>query len=114
MINNKNLKVYIYCNSGISRSPTVIMTYLCIYKKTECWEYLPLVEALIQKYVPFSQPNVAIVQKALSQGRILQDQQQFKYDAPHNLKNILNYNGYNYENGSAELSVRAKEFIKLQ
>lgn len=37
MVNNKNQKVFVYCNTGISRAPTIIMAYLCLYKKADNW-----------------------------------------------------------------------------
>jgi len=37
MINNQGLKVYVHGSSGISRSPTAILTYLTIYKRVNTW-----------------------------------------------------------------------------
>ena len=30
-------KVFVHCSSGVSRSPTLALTYLCLYKKIEDW-----------------------------------------------------------------------------
>lgn len=67
MINNKNLNVYIYCSSGISRAPTVILAYLTLFKKAQCWQYIPLVESLIISHYPCCSPNVKIVQGLVEQ-----------------------------------------------
>jgi len=38
MVYNKKQQVSIYCNTGLSRAPTIIMAYLCLYKKVKNWE----------------------------------------------------------------------------
>ena len=75
MINNKNLNVYIYCSSGISRAPTVILAYLTLFKKAQCWQYIPLVESLIISHYPCCSPNVKIVQGLVEQNLEFQKEQ---------------------------------------
>jgi protein-tyrosine phosphatase len=41
MRNNKNLKVFVNCKSGISRAPTVVLTYLALYKRVNDWQNIP-------------------------------------------------------------------------
>mmetsp|Transcript_11457 Transcript_11457/g.19382 ORF Transcript_11457/g.19382 Transcript_11457/m.19382 type:complete len:304 (+) Transcript_11457:792-1703(+) len=35
---NQGHKVFIHCNSGISRSPTVLLAYMCLYKRARTWK----------------------------------------------------------------------------
>jgi len=37
LINNKDKKVFIHCTSGIVRCTTVVLAYLCLYKRVENW-----------------------------------------------------------------------------
>jgi protein-tyrosine phosphatase len=37
MRKNKGLKVFINCKTGISRSPTVAMAFLALYKRVKNW-----------------------------------------------------------------------------
>ena len=52
MINNKNLRVFVYDQSGVSRSPSVVMAYLTLFKKVQCWNYVPLVESILLSHYP--------------------------------------------------------------
>jgi hypothetical protein len=36
-INYLGLRVYIHCQSSVTRAPSVILLYLCLYKKTLEW-----------------------------------------------------------------------------
>ena len=38
MISNKGHKVFMHCSSGISRCATVLLTYLCLFKRLRCWK----------------------------------------------------------------------------
>lgn len=52
MVNNKNQKVFVYCNTGVSRAPTIVMAYLCLYKKVNIWEDIEAVGDLLKLHVP--------------------------------------------------------------
>jgi protein-tyrosine phosphatase len=41
-------KVFIYCESGVSRSPTVAMAYICLFKKLKQWPSVDGVRDLIK------------------------------------------------------------------
>jgi protein-tyrosine phosphatase len=43
MINNQGLKVFIHCNSGATRAPSLVITYLCLLMKVK--EYYNTSEA---------------------------------------------------------------------
>jgi len=62
MINNKNLRVFIYDQSGVSRSPSVVMAYLTLFKKVQFWNYVPLVESILLSHYPECCPNTLMVQ----------------------------------------------------
>ena len=52
MISNKGQKVFVYCNSGVSRAPTVIMAYLCLYKMVKVWKDIDAVGQLMKLHLP--------------------------------------------------------------
>lgn len=72
LLNNKNKKVFIHCTSGIVRSPTVVLAYHCLYKRTEHWKNVHLSRNSIVESVNDSNPNVDIVEK------IIQDNYEFQ------------------------------------
>jgi hypothetical protein len=37
LINEKKLRVYIHCTSSLTRGPSAIVTYLCLYLKHREW-----------------------------------------------------------------------------
>lgn len=37
LINEKKLRVYIHCTSSLTRAPSAIITYLCLYLKHSDW-----------------------------------------------------------------------------
>ena len=44
MCNNKNLKVFVNCRSGITRATTVVLTYLVLYKRVQNWNKIEYVD----------------------------------------------------------------------
>lgn len=62
---DKKLNVLVYCGTGISRSPTAAMAYLCLFKNVICWENLQLVEEHIKVYLPSCKPNLRVVQHCI-------------------------------------------------
>lgn len=38
MVNNKNLRVFVHCSSGLIRAPTVVLAYLCMFKRVRNWQ----------------------------------------------------------------------------
>lgn len=37
LINEKKLRVYVHCTSSLTRGPSAIITYLCLYLKNDNW-----------------------------------------------------------------------------
>lgn len=65
-ISSKSSKnVLVHCTTGISRAPTVILTYLCLYKKTKTWYNIPKSEDYLKRFHPICHPNLKVVQKTL-------------------------------------------------
>ncbi len=48
MRKNKGMKVFINCKTGISRSPTVVLAYLALYKRVNDWQNVSLIDAFIK------------------------------------------------------------------
>jgi protein-tyrosine phosphatase len=48
MRNNKNLKVFVNCKTGISRAPTVVLAYLALYKRVNDWQNIPSINSFIK------------------------------------------------------------------
>jgi protein-tyrosine phosphatase len=37
LISSKQRRVFIHCSSGLVRSPTVVLAYMCIFKRVKNW-----------------------------------------------------------------------------
>lgn len=70
---NKNMNVFVYSSTGISRAPTVMLTYLCLFKKVPCWYNLDRAQDHLDKYHPVSHPNLHVIQKCLDMYKEFQD-----------------------------------------
>lgn len=73
MVNNKNQKVFVYCNSGVSRAPTILMAYLCLYKKVNDWKNIEAVGDLLKMHLPGCQPNQIAIQNVIMKNQIFQN-----------------------------------------
>jgi len=47
LINKKNQTVFVHCTSGVSRSPTLIVVFLCMFIQVDDWYEPKKVESLI-------------------------------------------------------------------
>ena len=61
----RGLTVYLHDNNGISRAPTLLLGYLCLYVKIRTYENLPEAQKLIQSYHGAARPNLKIVKLLL-------------------------------------------------
>ena len=68
-------KVFICCCSSISRSPTLVLAYLTLFKKVSCWNNLDMTNTLLRKFHPISTPNLQVIQKLLKDKSLFQDMQ---------------------------------------
>ena len=65
MINEKKMKLFVCSLTGTSKAPTVVMTYLCLFKKIKGFKNLSDVDDLIKSYHPSSSPNVLSIKSVL-------------------------------------------------
>jgi protein-tyrosine phosphatase len=38
MISKQQMTVYVHCTSGVSRGPSLVLVYLCLYKRVKQWQ----------------------------------------------------------------------------
>lgn len=77
MVQDERAKVFIHCTSGIVRSPTLVLIYLCLFMKHKNWKNPFQVEQHLKgRYTDPNkcQPNMETVQK------VLQDNKKFQQD----------------------------------
>lgn len=60
------------CNSGMTRSPTLAILYLCLYCEIECWQSPIDVYQILKYHKPMSFPNMKAVINVLLSNRELQ------------------------------------------
>ena len=77
MVNIKQQNVFIYCNTGISRAPTIIMAYLCLYKIVKDWNDIDIVSNLIKLHLKGTQPNRIAIKNVIMKNKLFQDRQSF-------------------------------------
>ena len=75
MINEQGLTVYVHDNSSLTRAPTLVICYLCLFVRIRTYENLPEAGALIKQYHNVSTPNLKILQKTLKKHKLFQDRQ---------------------------------------
>ena len=66
MLNHEGKSVLIHCNSGLSRSPTVINAYLCLFKRVKQWAYPSNVAQYLKTNYPQAMPNVRVVNELIN------------------------------------------------
>ncbi|TNV80136.1 hypothetical protein FGO68_gene1 [Halteria grandinella] len=65
MITKKQLKVYVYCTTGMNRAPTVVLAYLSLFYGMD-----PLIaEQYVKSHRSVSEPNLAAVVRVVQQFR---------------------------------------------
>lgn len=70
LINEKGHTLYIHDSSSITRSPTLVLTYLCLFVRIRTYENLPEACSLIKQYHSVSTPNTKVLQKTLKKHRL--------------------------------------------
>jgi len=75
LIDKQNKKVFIHCSSGLIRTPTVVLTYLCIFKRVKTWKNISLTRDFVTECCSKSMPNVATVEQIVAANKKFQDDQ---------------------------------------
>lgn len=75
LVDKQNKKVFIHCASGLIRSPTVVLTYLCIFKRVKQWKSVPKSRDFITESCSQSMPNIQLVERIVAEKRDFQDKQ---------------------------------------
>lgn len=68
----------VHCTSGVTRSPTVALTYLCIFKKIEDWDNPLGFSNYLKVLNPRIFPNMSVVNRTINNNQNFIDRQKFK------------------------------------
>ena len=75
MIQDEQQRVFVHCSSGVVRSPTLVLIYLCLFMKHDHWENPHQVEQFLKKCYSRQyncQPNMQTVLKVLDDNKKFQ------------------------------------------
>ena len=65
-------KVFVNCTAGMTRSPSLVILYLCLYCQVDFWKSPVDVYQLVKKHHPISYPNMKSIIRIISRNRTLQ------------------------------------------
>ena len=68
----------VHCTSGVTRSPTVALAYLCIFKKIEDWDNPHGFSNYLRVLNPRIFPNMSVVNRTINNNQNFIDRQKFK------------------------------------
>jgi predicted protein tyrosine phosphatase len=69
LVNNKNNKVFVHCTSGMSRSPALIITYMCLFIKSYNWGKPSEIDLQLKKLNSKIKPNLHIVKEVINMNK---------------------------------------------
>lgn len=75
LINNKGKKVFIHCTSGIVRAPTVVLLYLCLFKRVYNWQNPKIVSDSLVESHNDAVPQLHLVEEILRDNFDFQNKQ---------------------------------------
>ena len=73
MINDRKQRVYVHSTSSITRAPTIVILYLCLFVLTDDWENPQKVADLIRKFHKISYPNIKAILRVIRENKHIQD-----------------------------------------
>ena len=73
MINDKGLRVFVHCATGITRAPTLAIIYLALTKRHKDWKDPKKLESAIRKSHIDSFPNFAVAERVVKDNKDFQD-----------------------------------------
>ncbi len=66
LVNNKNNKAFVHYTSGISRFASLIITYMCLFIKSNNWENPSEIDLQLKRLKSNIKPNLHIVKKVIN------------------------------------------------
>ena len=74
LVENKQEKVYVHCTTGITRSPSVICAYGSLNMINADWKNPEAMERIVSDCHRYSEPNMRVVTKCISDNRWYTDE----------------------------------------
>lgn len=65
LVSERNARVFVQCQAGLTTAPTVALAYLALFKRVDTWESLSETIQLLAKSIRFVQPNETLVEKII-------------------------------------------------
>lgn len=65
LINDRGLKVYLHDTSSITRAPTMVLIYMCLYLRHQDWQKPELVAKYLKQYHQLGEPNMFAVKQTI-------------------------------------------------
>lgn len=75
LVNKQNKTVYIHGSNGLNRAPTVVLAYLCIYKRIKCWRNVLHSRDFVIQNSCNATPNTTVVDTIIAENKAFQDKQ---------------------------------------
>lgn len=75
LANTKNLRVFLHSRSGVTRTSTVLLAYMALFKAHQDWNSPMKMYQWLRGSVELAQPNLALVEKVVKAHREFQDRQ---------------------------------------
>jgi len=63
LVSGGNCRVFVQCQAGLTTAPSVVLTYLALYKRVDTWESVSETSQALGQSVRFAQPNETLVEK---------------------------------------------------
>ena len=67
-----NQKIFVHCTAGMTRSPTLVILYLCLYCQVDFWKSPVDVYKYVKEYHSISYPNMKAIFRVIARNRTLQ------------------------------------------
>lgn len=75
LVDMQSKKVFIHCSSGLIRTPTIVLTYLTIFKRVKSWKSVSQTRDVVCECCGQHKPQENIVEQIIAANRSFQDQQ---------------------------------------
>lgn len=93
---SENGSVLVHCKSGIVRSPTLVLAYLCLYKRVRGWQSVPEASDALQSSLHGANwPNRHLVAKILGDNGSFQAKQRENWEVSKKVLDDSDSDDYN-------------------